>query len=198
MTDCITGVLDSQSIYCETREWVEQDSVRPSETKLPKSHGASRLGSSRVNNHRNIDGRRVNNYMSLNATGVEHLALLSIHRWAIVGDVSNIASSAFRIAKTLRSKQKVVFRVDPSLDEDDGSCKCSLNSITDEVEAVCLCIDPSPFGPAIIEQIIRMGVKNLYVQETHFWTLRKGSTLLVKCQEHGLAVHRGNMLLEFV
>jgi predicted CoA-binding protein len=191
--DCVTGVLQADSIYCETRRWKDKDSVRPTETALPKSHGVTN-GASRLN----LGGTsRVNQYMSLNVTGKEQLGMLSAHKWAVVGDVTNLSSHAFRITHTLRSKQKVVHRVDPSLEEDKGSCKCSLLAIEDDVDAVCLCINPTPFGNLVINEIIQRGIKTVFIQETHFWTLRKGSALLTKCQANGLQVHRGNMLLEY-
>jgi predicted CoA-binding protein len=191
--DCVTGVLEAESIYSETKEWKDQKSVRPNETRLSATHGI-KSGASRLNSTATA---RVNQYMSVNTTEKEHLSLLSAHKWAIVGDCTNISSHAFRISRTLRGKQKMVRKVDPSLEEDVHGCSCSLVSLEEDVDAICLCINPTPFGSMILEQILQLGVKLVYIQETHFWTLRKGSALLAKMQANGLQIHRGNMLLEF-
>ena len=48
--DCVTGVLEAESIYSETKEWKDQKSVRPNETRLSATHGI-KSGASRLNSN---------------------------------------------------------------------------------------------------------------------------------------------------
>jgi len=186
--------------------WCELDSTA-------SSHGAYQ----RKNMSLSLNGRErsvtapgsrpTNNFMSL---GVDHKHLLEIRgqeTWAVVGPTRDHDAQAFRVCAYLKEQgAKRVIHVNPdnTQSQQDRNRRghqqnLSLLEVREPVDVVCLCVNPHPHGMAIVEQMVSLGIKQLFIQNNyhcdHTKLGRQAQTFGV---QNGVQIHRSNILLQGV
>ena len=120
------------------------------------------------------------------------LSVKGLSRWAVVGDVSNTAKPAFRVASKLESSGRTVFRVSPYADGKIMNTYKKLSDIPTEIkiDAVNLIISPR-IGVSVLEEMSLLGIQYCFIQPG-----ADGGNVLKKAKELGITVQQGCVLVE--
>ena len=125
--------------------------------------------------------------------------------WAVVGD-SSLGSVANRIAQRLKGLGKRVFLVDPgaTVEHDEWgdaieAAPCAavrnLRDVPDQVDVVLLALSPKQ-GRSYVDEMVQLGVKQLYIQAHVLWGLRGGWEAIRVASAAGVRTHEANILTE--
>jgi predicted CoA-binding protein len=113
--------------------------------------------------------------------------MLSLMRWAVVGDVMNASKPASSVLARLQSSGKEVYAINSR----DDKCLASLHDIPGEqVDAVNLIVN-SKVGLTIVDQMIELKINNLFIQPG-----AGSADLIAKAKAGGLEVREGCVLVE--
>ncbi|KAH9253991.1 hypothetical protein BASA81_008115 [Batrachochytrium salamandrivorans] len=107
--------------------------------------------------------------------------------WAIVGSHGR-NPICDRLHTTLIRGQKQVFRVNPGVATDEVFP--SLTAIGKHVDVVNLVINPTK-GPAVVEEMVRLGIKYLWIQPG-----AESQQVISLAESKGIQVHKGCVLVE--
>ena len=136
----------------------------------------------------------------------EAYTMLSKVSWAVVGDSVEAGSEASRIARCLRAIGKTVFAVDPNATQEvdewgdpiagsSAGAVCSLHDLPERVDVVLLALSPKA-GRRYVDEMVQLGVKQLYIQAHVLWGLRAGWEALHTANAAGVRAHEANILTE--
>ena len=150
--------------------------------------------------------------MSRNVDHGEALHMLASRNWVVIGDFeSDIGSVANRVARRLRSVGKNVKAVQPQGlvrprcgGDQSANQQVLYDTLEDaasgadtQPEVVLLAITPSQAkAGAIISQLIKLGIKQLYIQAHVLWELRNGWEVLREAADADVRIHEANILTE--
>jgi predicted CoA-binding protein len=123
------------------------------------------------------------------------LGVKGLARWAVVGDVTNTAKPAFRVANKLESSGRTVYRVspyvkDPSQQEDVVYKKLSDIPPETKIDAVNLIISPT-IGVSVLEEMANRNIRYAFIQPG-----ADGGNVLAKAKELGIIVEQGCVLVQ--
>jgi predicted CoA-binding protein len=123
------------------------------------------------------------------------LGVKGLARWAVVGDVTNPAKPAFRVANKLESSGRTVYRVSPYVKDpskQEGVVYKKLSDIPPEtkIDAVNLIISPR-IGVSVLEEMANRDIRYAFIQPG-----ADGGNVLAKAKELGIIVEQGCVLVQ--
>lgn len=90
--------------------------------------------------------------------------MLKLKNWAVVGTTQNKESFGYKMFKTLKDHGYKVYPVTPKYEEIDGiKAYKSIKDIPKEIDVVGFIVNPK-VGLSIIEDVIDLGIKNIWMQ----------------------------------
>ncbi|GMH96823.1 hypothetical protein TrVE_jg2469 [Triparma verrucosa] len=117
--------------------------------------------------------------------------MLQSRVWAVVGDVMNPIKPASQVVQRLIANNKQVYRVNPRAPEEPCFANLALCHQQEPIEAVNLIISPK-VGPAIVDDMISLGIPNLFIQPG----AHPGEEAISKAIAAGITVREGCVLIE--
>lgn len=122
------------------------------------------------------------------------LGVKGLERWAVVGDVTNPAKPAFRVANKLESSGRTVYRVSPYVkdaSQQEGVVYKKLSDIPPEtkIDAVNLIISPR-IGVSVLEEMANRDIRYAFIQPG-----ADGGNVLAKAKALGIIVEQGCVLV---
>jgi len=90
--------------------------------------------------------------------------MLKLKRWAVVGASADESRYSYKIFNLLLEHGYEVYGVNPNYEKIDGKkCYPEVSSLPALPEVLCMVINPR-LGKKIVEDAIRLGIKNLWFQ----------------------------------